>query len=61
MGKQGCTEYTEYILVKTFGTGIYDLPSSTVTTFIDIMAIEAKIAKKENNKSTTKKPWQTRG
>lgn len=52
MGKEGHHEYTEYVLVKTFGVGIYDLPSSTVESFLDIMEIEAKVAKKQQKKPT---------
>lgn len=60
MGTKGHPMYTEYVLVKTFGVGIYDVPASTVDTFLDIMEIEAKVAKKRD-KTPNQKPWQTRG
>lgn len=61
MGTKGHALYTEYVLVKTFGVGIYDLPASTVETFLDIMEIEAKVAKKRDKKPSNQNPWQTRG
>jgi len=60
MGKKGHPLYTEYVLVKTFGAEIYNLPASTVETFLDIMEIEAKVAKKRDKPNTPQK-WQTRG
>lgn len=61
MGKKGHPLYTEYVLVKTFGVEIYNLPASTVDTFLDIMEIEAKVAKKRDSKNNTSKTWPTRG
>lgn len=61
MGTKGHEKYTEYVLVSKFGVGVYDLPASTVETFLDIMEIEAKVQEKRNKKPPKNKPWQTRG
>lgn len=61
MGTQGCSEYTEYVLVAKFGVGVYDLPASTIETFLDIMEIERKVQEKREKQPTNSKQWQTRG
>ena len=57
MGKGASQFYTEFVLVKEFGTGVYDLPWETVNRLLQVMEIEGKVAKqrasqKEHNKSS---------
>lgn len=61
MGVEGCREYTEFLLVQMFGTGIYDLPYSTVSMFLTIIEVKGKHDEKKMPKAGKNKSLKSRG
>ncbi len=47
---RGDAIYTEFLLVEKFGTGIYDLPYTTIKRFIQIMHV-----REERNRQADRK------